>query len=260
MDRTAIIEFIKQTITLQINNEFTLENVRKVYSLIENKRYLDKNDNYLEAELFYLLFTNYSFFEIPAVIENYKKNITSLKSPQLRGISIVCDGYLEEFLMKLETRLVTEMDAHINQLARAFFIDDSSASDNFYNIIKQNVYNPKVISGLMDAELEDYQQMSIFMDATEDIRDNISRNHFNRRMAIEKSTVNLLVKYFTYEEVNNLANIIIKNLATKTLQDDDVNVFYLIELFNTRIKFFLTEYEKKRREPKRDILQLKIPV
>ncbi len=223
MNKLILINIMKNIISLYLKNELNEETFSQVTNNLEKITATENEIAYNEASFISYLFENITYYKLMSSLNGLIITLNTLDiNSKQKCIKDLIEAYLSDLLPIITGRLVTEINAHIQEIIILFYQRDNLPYQDTIKRLKRNIINPSYLASMDTAEQMTYTQETISnfaLPKEETLRESISRTNFNKKNSIERNTTKLFTNYFNEELYQKLIESLKELIYTYSLEN-----------------------------------------
>lgn len=266
MNKLILLSIIVKALRLYQDNQLTSESYAKV---IENTPFqVLKTDKtlYEETKLLCYIFETTPYYSISYYFCTFNEHLKAISkgNKDLENISDLIESYLCDIFCNIDSRITTEINAHIYELAEIYHQSGELNYELTINRIKKQLIPPPYIVSMETAESIFYVQEKIpgFKTDEDNLREQVSKNNYRKKSNSERSLKRYIIKHFTEDSFEDFI-IQLENNLKKHRDEDNKNADMLLDYYKPPLRklfsYAIVEWEKiKQKKEEEEINQYKL--
>lgn len=238
MNKLIMINIIFKLFEKFLLNELDYQTMSDI---IHNEKDFDYSDNRVTStENFFLifLFTNVPYYKIHDTLNSFLSYIKTISKEDhhLYTIARLAESYIEDLSGTINERIRTELHYQLLYLFNNYY-NNSIDKDKNTSVLLKNICDPRELFHKDYLDDSKYEQLSFLdVDIPIDLREEVSKKHYNKKSYTEKRVVGTFSSCLNKEQVNEFVFILNELLeGAKDISDNDI--YNLLKIYNVELSY-----------------------
>lgn len=231
MNKQILLAITQQALNLYLKNELTQESFHDCITKTPYERIETEKISYLETKFLYFVFETIPYYRICDFMFKFTQYLHTISkdNKDCSNIATLIESYISDIFIHIDSRIATEINAHIYELAEIYYQCDLLDYDLTMKRLKRQLIPPYFIVSMESTENFGYTQEKLpgFKQDEEPLRERISKNNFNKKYNTERSLKRLIVKYYDSDKLESFITALENNIkAYQEENKNDANILF----------------------------------